>query len=140
VTCLNSSAELQERKSMPQDKLLFVLAQNLFFLPRIMTAAKHSGLSMKLTNTESDFWKAYDSQTPTLVLVDLEGDPEVWHKVLEELQSREAEINLVAYGPHSDVDGMKLAKTLGCDPVLTKGEFSRDMQKMMVQYSESAVR
>jgi DNA-binding NtrC family response regulator len=125
---------------MSQDKLLFVLAQNLFFLPRIMTAAKHSGLIMKLTNTESDFWKAYDSQTPALVLVDLEGDPEVWPKVLEELQSKGVEINLVAYGPHSDVEGMKLAKQLGCDPVLSKGEFSRDMQKMMARYAESAVR
>ena len=33
----------------------------------------------------------------------------------------------------------ELAKQLGCDPVLTKGEFSRDMQKMMARYAEPAV-
>ena len=116
-----------------------MLGQNLFFLPRIMNAATQSGMSIRLTNTEADFWKAYGEQKPALVLVDLEGDPDVWPKVLEELQSQGSEPNLIAFGPHSDVEGMELARNLGCDPVLSKGEFSRDMQKIFAQFAESAV-
>jgi len=124
---------------MPQDKKVYVLGQNLFFLPRIMTAAKHSGLAMRLTNTKADFWKAYQEQTPALVLVDLEGDPDVWPKVLEELQAQNSETSIVAFGPHTDVKGMELARNLGCEQVLSKGEFSRDMIKLIAQYAESAV-
>ena len=121
-----------------QGKKIFVLGQNLFFLPRIMNAAQHSGLTMRLTNTEADFWNAYREQTPALVLVDLEGDPEVWPNVLQELRTQETETSLVAFGPHSDVKGMELARSLGCDRVVSKGEFSRDMPQLIAQYAESA--
>ena len=124
---------------MLEHHTVFVLGQNLFFLPRIMNAAKHSGLSMRLTNTEADFWKAYQEQPPALVLVDLEGDPDVWPKVLEQLRTQDSETSLVAFGPHTDVKGMELARNLGCDQVLSKGEFSRDMIKLIAQYADSAV-
>ena len=124
---------------MSKDQKVFVLGQNLFFLPRIMTAANHSGLGMRLTNTEDDFWKAYQEQMPALVLVDLEGDPDVWPKVLEELQVQDSETSLVAFGPHTDVKGMELARKLGCNQVLSKGEFSRDMIELISQYAESAI-
>jgi len=92
---------------------------------------------MRLTNTEADFWNAYQEQAPTLALVDLEGDPDVWSKVLEELKTRNSETKLVAFGPHSDIKGMELARSLGCDQVLSKGEFSRDMPRVIAQYADS---
>lgn len=125
---------------MTTEKKLYVLGQNLFFLPRIMNEAEKAGLNMRLTNTEADFWKAYEEQTPTLVLVDLEGDTEVWPAVLRELQTRETAASLVAFGPHSDTEGMELARNLGCDKVLSKGEFSRDMQQVIGEHAESGVR
>ena len=122
---------------MTEDRKVFVLGQNLFFLPRIMNAANQAGLTMRLTNTEADFWIAYQEQSPTLALVDLEGDPDVWPKVLEELKTRNSETKLVAFGPHSDIKGMELARSLGCDQVLSNGEFSRDMPQVIAQYAGS---
>ena len=107
-----------------------VVGQNLFFLPRVQAAA--IGCDVRLARTEDDFWKAFDRDQPALVLVDLEGDQDTWPKVVEGVRnSGPPDVRMVAFGPHADVAGMERARALGCDPVLTKGEFSRDLPRVI---------
>ena len=114
---------------------VFILGQNLFFLPRISSIAEHLGVDIKLANTKLEFWEAYREYPPALVLIDLEGECEIWHQVLLELKNTTSSKYLIAFGPHSDLKSIGLAKSLGCDQVLSKGEFSRDMQKLLEKYS-----
>ena len=110
---------------MPDRKAILVVSRNLFFLPRIQNVASPSGYDVKLTSTSPEFWEAYDEGDIPLVLVDLEGDRDIWTAVVRGLGERVPPTSrVVAFGPHSDVESLDLARELGCDAVLTKGEFS----------------
>ena len=75
--------------------------------------------------------------TTALVLVDLEGDAQEWPKVVQGLRGeKRAPVKVVAFGPHSDEAGMARARDLGCDLVLSKGEFSRDLIRLLASAEE----
>ena len=111
--------------------MVLVVGQDLFFLPRIQSAANALGYEIRQTRTGSDFWDAYQERQPALVLVDLEGDQDTWPKVVQGLRQRpDGDTRIVAFGPHADVAGMERARELGCDVVLTKDEFVRGLPKI----------
>ena len=116
---------------MTTEQKIVLLAQNLMFMPRIMSAAQAAGLTTRYANSAPDFWAVFEEGLPALVLVDLEGDPAIWTEVLEELQASDHDVRVVAFGQHSDIESLDRARKLGCGSVLTKGEFSRDMQQVI---------
>ena len=122
---------------MSEPKTVLVVGQNLFFLPRIQNAATPNGYKVLQTRTEAEFWENFEEGTTALVLVDLEGDAEEWPKVVQGLRGeKRASVKVVAFGPHSDEAGMARARDLGCDLVLSKGEFSRDLIKLLASAEE----
>ncbi|MCH8869450.1 MAG: hypothetical protein IIC85_07035 [Chloroflexi bacterium] len=122
---------------MSEPKTVLVVGQNLFFLPRIQNAATPNGYKVVQTRTEAEFRESFEEGTTALVLVDLEGDAEEWPKVVQGLRGeKRASVKVVAFGPHSDEAGMARARDLGCDLVLSKGEFSRDLIKLLASAEE----
>ena len=112
---------------------VLLVGQNLFFLGRVETLADPLGYEVLRATTESAFWDSYDSRQLALILVDLEGDESVWSKVLEDLGQQETgEAKVVAFGPHENVAVLERAKVLGCDLVLSRGEFNRDLLKILL--------
>ena len=117
---------------MPDNETVLVVGQNLFFLPRIQNVAAPLGYEVRRTATESSLWDNYHESVPVLVLVDLEGDKDTWTTVVQGLQKlEEPRPKIVAFGPHADVAALELARKLGCDRVLTKGEFSSSLQQII---------
>ena len=122
---------------MSEPKTVLVVGQNLFFIPRIQNAATPNGYKVLQTRTEAEFRESFEEGTTALVLVDLEGDAEEWPKVVQGLRGeKRASVKVVAFGPHSDEAGMARARDLGCDLVLSKGEFSRDLIKLLASAEE----
>jgi DNA-binding response OmpR family regulator len=119
---------------MSDQKTVLVVGQNLFFLPRIQNAATPQGYNVLQTRTDADFRDSFQEDTTALVLVDLEGNPDEWPKVVQGLRGEDkASVKVIAFGPHSDEAGMAKARELGCDLVISKGEFSRDMVKILAE-------
>jgi len=117
---------------MPDRKTILVVGRNLFFLPRIQNVAGPSGHDVKLISTTLEFWEAHDKGDTPLVLVDLEGDVEIWTAVVRGLRERASPTSrVVAFGPHSEVATLDMARELGCDAVLTKGEFSGALKRII---------
>ena len=118
---------------MDSDKETVVLVgQNLFFLGRVEALAEPLGYNVQWATTESVFWEFYASRRPALVLVDLEGNESVWSNVIENIDHEEAGgVKLLAFGPHENVAMLERARNLGCDLVLNKGEFNRDLPKII---------
>ena len=111
---------------------VLLIGQNLFFLGRVEAVAEPLGYEVQRATTESVFWEFYASRRPALVLLDLEGDESIWSKVLENIDHQEAGgVKLVAFGPHENVAMLERARNLGCDLVLNKGEFNRDLPKII---------
>ena len=118
---------------LDSDKETVVLVgQNLFFLGRIEALAEPLGYNVQWATTESVFWEFYASRRPALVLVDLEGNESIWSNVLGNIDHVEAGgVKLLAFGPHENVAMLERARNLGCDLVLNKGEFNRDLPKII---------
>ena len=117
---------------MPDRKAILVVGRNLFFLPRIQNVASPSGYDVKLISTASEFWEAYGESEIALVLVDLEGDRDTWTAVVRGLRDRvPPNSRIVAFGPHADIESLDLARELGCDAVLAKGEFTSALRKIV---------
>ena len=112
-------------------KTVLLVGQNLFFLGRVDSLAEPLGHEVYRAATESDFnEKARDHQL-ALVLVDLEGDESIWVKVLEDIKNNRAGVKSIAFGPHENTAALQKARDLGCGTVLTKGEFNRDLPRII---------
>ena len=118
---------------LDSDKETVVLVgQNLFFLGRIEAQAEPLGYEVQWATTQSAFQEHCASRRPVLILVDLEGDESIWSDVLENIDHQEAGgVKVVAFGPHENVAMLERARNLGCDLVLNKGEFNRDLPKII---------
>ena len=117
---------------------VLLVGQNLFFLGKVETVAEPLGVTVERATTESAFMDRYTNDRLALVLVDLEGDESIWSRALENIgQQLEGGVNnrgtvrVVAFGPHEDVALLERARNLGCDLVLNKGEFNRDLPKII---------
>ena len=109
---------------------VLLVGQNLFFLGRVETVAEPLGFEVQRATTESAFKEHYTNKRPALILVDLEGDESIWSSVLDIIDN-EGEIKVVAFGPHENVALLERARNLGCNLVLNKGEFNRDLHKII---------
>ena len=118
---------------------VLLVGQNLFFLGRIEAAAEPLGHQVRRATTEPAFRNQLDGPPPDLILVDLEGDESTWVGVLEVLKERKpVSTQVIAFGPHEQVATLERARTLGCDLVLNKAEFNRDLAKILAELGSSA--
>ena len=73
--------------------------------------------------------------------MDLEGDESTWVGALEILKERKpVSARVIAFGPHEQVATLERARALGCDLVLNKGEFNRDLAKILAELGPGAGR
>ena len=117
---------------------VLLVGQNLFFLGKIEAVAEPLGFIVQRATTEPIFMDQYAKNSPSLILVDLEGDETVWSPVLGDLAQSAERVNgselvakVVAFGPHENVELLERAKNMGCDLVLNKREFNRDLPKII---------
>ena len=114
------------------NETVLLVGQNLFFLGRVEVQAEPLGYDVQWAKTQSAFSEFSASRLPALILVDLEGDESIWTDVLEALNHQDGRrAKVVAFGPHEDVAMLERARKLGCDIVLNKGEFNRDLPKII---------
>ena len=107
-------------------------ASTVVSLGRVEALSEPRGCDVQRASTEPAFWEIYGGRKPALILVDLEGDESTWSKVLEGINHRDPSgAKVIAFGPHENVALLQRAKDLGCDLVLNKGEFNRDLPKII---------
>ena len=124
---------------MPRSKKILVIATNLFFLPRIQNIAAPSGCDTRQVMTIQRLNEELADGTPVLALVDLEADPEFWGDAVRTLLAGggASRPKIVGYGGHTNTAMLQKAEEVGCDLVLTKGQFSRDLPKLIAEAAES---
>ena len=73
-----------------------------------------------------------------LVLVDLEAEADFWVEAVSTILARgESRPQIIGYGGHTNTVMLQKAEEVGCDLVLTKGQFSRDLAKLIADAAES---
>ena len=110
------------------NKKVLVVTTNLFFLPRIQNMAAPSGCETRQVMTVDRLDEEMAEGEIVLVLVDLEADADFWGEAVRAvLASGEGRPQVVGYGGHTNTVMLQRAEEVGCDLVLTKGQFSRDL-------------
>ena len=128
---------------MGQQELVLVLTSNLFFLPRIESAAEHFGLEAIAVNSASALLQAAGTRTVSLVLVDLEVDEPVWSEAItavNESVKKDGTPLVVAYGPHGEPEVLRKARELGSDAVIIKRDFSERLPELLESRGRAFVR
>jgi ActR/RegA family two-component response regulator len=114
-----------------KEKVL-VVTTDLFFLPRVQNVATPNGYATRQVMTIERLQEELSEGVSILALVDLEGDSDFWSEAVKTLVDfTEQRPKIVGYGGHTNIKMLDRAKKLGCDLVLTKGQFSRDLQKLI---------
>ena len=117
---------------------VLVIATNLFFLPRIQNIAAPSGCDTRQVMTIDRLKEEMADGETVLVLVDLEANPDFWGEAVGRvLASGPSRPQVVGYGGHTNTAMLQKAEEAGCDLVLTKGQFSRDLPKLIAEAAES---
>ena len=135
------AAQPDENEARPQVTL--VLTSNLFFIPRIESAAIRSGMEAIYGDSAVGLLKSTGGRDIALALIDLETEEAVWEEGLSVLSAalkskpgagaddHSATSPIIAYGPHGDAETLRKARRLGCDAVLTKRDFSSRLLELM---------
>ena len=127
------------------------LTSNLFFIPRIESAAIRSGMEAIYGDSAAGLLKSTAGRDVALALIDLETDEVVWEDGLAVLtaalkskggagaEDRSGDSPIIAYGPHGDAETLRKARRLGCDAVLTKRDFSSRLLELMGTRGQSVI-
>ena len=110
---------------------IILLAQDLFFLPRVYNAAAPQGYEVMQAQTAERFRDLHGEGRTALVLVDLAGDPGEWQAVVGRLSSEAGRPRIVAFGNHADEQALEDAVARGCDSAVSNAELSRDIVKLI---------
>ena len=114
------------------EKKILVIATNLFFLPRVQNVASAHGCDTRQVMTLDRLREEMADGDVVLALVDLEGDPGFWEDAVRTMQDGgPSPPKIVGYGGHTNTTMLHRAEEAGCDLVLTKGQFSRDLAKLI---------
>ena len=128
---------------MGQRESVLVLTSNLFFLPRIESAAEHFGLEVVSVTSATALLQAAGTRTVSLVLVDLEVDEPVWSEAItavNESVRKDGTPLVVAYGPHGEPEVLRKARELGSDAVIIKRDFSERLPELLESRGRAFVR
>ena len=132
----------QSDESEARPPVALVLTGNLFFIPRIESAAIRTGMEAVYGNSAAGLLKSTSGREVALALVDLETDEAAWVEGVSVLASalkssgRQGDdagttAPVIAYGPHGDTETLRKARALGCDAVLSKRDFSQRLLELM---------
>ena len=111
--------------------LIILVAQDLFFLGRIDSLAAPLGFEVNRASSKQDFVQQISATQPELILVDLECEESLWISALEHIKQIDFGNPVISYGPHEDLHKFKKAESLGSNMALSKGQFTRDLPKIL---------
>ena len=114
-----------------KSSLIILVAQDLFFLGRIDSLAAPLGFEVNRASSKQDFVQQISATQPELILVDLECEESLWISALEHIKQIDFGNPVISYGPHEDLDKFKKAEALGSNMALSKGQFTRDLPKIL---------
>jgi CheY-like chemotaxis protein len=107
------------------------LTQDLFFGSRVTAAVRSLGSEVHVVRSAAELLEQAGQDCP-LVLIDLDAPGADPAAIAAELRQREgARPAIVAFGSHVHEARLAAARDAGCDAVLTRGQFDRQMADIL---------
>jgi DNA-binding NarL/FixJ family response regulator len=111
---------------------VFYFGNDLMFQSKIASACKAAGLGIKVFRNPhnlADDW--LDGAKPNLIIVDLGLANLDLAQLYPSLRSLLPDTRWLGYGAHVLADRLEQASSLGLDAVLTRGQFERDIVRIL---------
>ncbi|MFZ4467909.1 MAG: hypothetical protein ACOYOZ_01565 [Pirellula sp.] len=113
-----------------QASVLFI-GNDLMFQSKISSACRQSGMSLGVIRNPKVLGSASISEVPRLIVVDLGLANLDLAEVLASGRQIWPTTKWLGYGAHVQADRLDSATELGLDVVLTRGQFDRDMVRVL---------
>ena len=120
--------------------LVLAVLDNLFFVAKIKEAALQTGLRLETARSAEQAMAKSKANSPIIILIDLDAagcQPFDLIRQLKADQSLQA-IPLLGFVSHVQTDVQEQARQLGCDRVLARSVFSRDLPRLLAEAAERA--
>lgn len=115
--------------------LVAVLSSDLFFGMRIRTVLRQLGYAVALAQDPAAFTNHLQrgDQRAVLGLIDF-NRPVDWKALAGAIATG---IPMIAFGPHTDVDGFRAARAAGVARTVANGEFSSSLANLVMRYART---
>ena|SRR6266852_6000959 len=105
-----------------------LLCDDLIFTSRVTGTARDLGFSFKTARSADGLRELLLRHWPACIILDLSNPNLIIADFLTELRERgEPTPRVIAYGSHVDAATLKVARTAGCDEVLTRSQFVEEL-------------
>ncbi len=114
--------------------ILFV-SGDLMFGSQLSFAAQRAGATLLTAPHLAAVREKLSQATPRLALVDLNSVGKDLSEVVAALKGLTPPPHIIAYGPHVHEALLAEAQSLGCDRVLTRGQFNAQMAQIIGEFA-----
>lgn len=123
---------------IPKNNKLLAVLDDLFFTVKINEAAKRAGVPVEFVKNARDALDKAQAHPPAIIL-DLNCAALDPLKLIEDLRSNAElkQIRLIGYVSHVQAELIQKAREAGCDTVLARSAFSKDLPQILKRHTRS---
>ncbi|HEX9665902.1 MAG TPA: response regulator [Thermodesulfobacteriota bacterium] len=118
-------------------KKVIAVLDDLFFSSKIREAAKTLDIELEFVKKPDGFNEKISSEKPSLIIFDLNsraGDPlEIIKKIKSTGELKQ--IPVIGFLSHAQIELKEEANRAGCDLVIPRSRFSKDLREILRKYS-----
>jgi CheY-like chemotaxis protein len=111
------------------------LSSDLVFSSRLAAAGKRLGMAVSAVSTIDAAVDRVEGNAIELVICDLSAPGAEAQALVARLRRLRPNLAIVAYAPHVHEDRLRAAAEAGCNEVLTRGQFDRQMDDILTRYA-----
>jgi CheY-like chemotaxis protein len=104
-----------------------LLSDDLIFTSRITGTARDLGYLIRSARSADVLSELFQKEATRCVIIDLANPGLAVADLVRQLRAGGKGPCIVAYGSHVDADGLRVARQAGCDVVLPRSQFVKDL-------------
>ena len=110
---------------MVETTTVLLLERDLFFSVKIRDTLRHLNYETVTARNEEDFARKLAASAPKLAIVNIATAGVAWERVIA--QARAADVPVLAFGPHVDLEAQQQARLTGANRVVSNSKLAKDL-------------
>jgi DNA-binding NarL/FixJ family response regulator len=110
---------------MAETTTVLLLERDLFFSVKIRDTLRHLDYETVVARNEDDFARKLAVSAPALAIINIATAGVAWERVIA--QARAADVPVLAFGPHVDLEAQQQARQAGANRVVSNSKLAKDL-------------
>jgi DNA-binding response OmpR family regulator len=110
---------------MGEATTVLLLERDLFFSVKIRDTLRYLNYETVVARSEEDFARKLAASAPALAIVNIATAGVSWERVIA--QARAADVLVLAFGPHVDLEAQQQARRAGANRVVSNSKLAKDL-------------